>query len=171
MIVGFRDRLPSDSSSSPTSCRQPVELDLYHFSSALLPHTTSVTPPSSPPSDSDNFTASSLSAPLRPPHRQLLHISLSPSSAENTPYLPLQCKISRYTQEEVRHLHLHSGQKHRHHAADGDLAAPCWRRGQDRRPCSAWVLGPLLPPLCRGVRHKRRRHLYHFVLSCSAPLL
>ena len=36
MIVGFRDRLPSDSSSSPTPCRQPAEVDFYHFSSALL---------------------------------------------------------------------------------------------------------------------------------------
>ena len=64
MIVGFRDRLPSDSSSSPTPCRQPAELDFYHFSSALLPHsdecqhTTSV-PPSSPPSD---LSASSLTS-------------------------------------------------------------------------------------------------------------
>ena len=67
MIVGFRERLPSDSSSSPTPCQ----------------HTTSV-PPSSPPSDRDDLSASSLSAPLRPPHRQLLHIPLSSSSAENT---------------------------------------------------------------------------------------
>ena len=64
VIVGFRDRL---SSSSPTPCQ----------------HTTSV-PPSSPPSDRDDLSASSLSAPLRPPHRQLLHIPLSSSSAENT---------------------------------------------------------------------------------------
>ena len=67
VIVGFRDRLSSDSSSSPTPCQ----------------HTTSV-PPSSPPSDRDDLSASSLSAPLRPPHRQLLHIPLSSSSAENT---------------------------------------------------------------------------------------
>ena len=67
VIVGFRDRLSSDSSSSPTPCQ----------------HTTSV-PPSSPPSDHDDLSASSLSAPLRPPHRQLLHIPLSSSSAENT---------------------------------------------------------------------------------------
>ena len=89
VIVGFRDRLPSDSSSCPTPCRQPAELDFYHFSSALLPHpderqhTTSV-PPSSPPSDRDDLSASSLSAPLRPPHRQLLHIPRSFSLAENT---------------------------------------------------------------------------------------
>ena len=43
VIVGFRDRLPSDSSSSPTPCQ----------------HTTSV-PPSSPPSDHDNLSASAL---------------------------------------------------------------------------------------------------------------
>ena len=67
VIVGFRDQLSSDSSSSPTPCQ----------------HTTSV-PPSSPPSDRDDLSASSLSAPLRPPHRQLLHIPLSSSSAENT---------------------------------------------------------------------------------------
>ena len=103
VIVGLRDRLLSDSSSCPTPCRQPAELDFYHFSSALLPHsdecqhTTSV-PPSSPPSDRDNLSASSLSAPLRPPHRQLLHIPLSSSSAENR---PLVC------QEEVRYIHLH----------------------------------------------------------------
>ena len=90
MIVGFHDRLPSDSSISTTPCRQPAELDFYHFSSALLPHsfdyqhdTTSV-PPASPPSDRDDLSASSLSAPLRPPHRQLLHIPLSSSPAENT---------------------------------------------------------------------------------------
>ena len=118
---------------------------------ALLPHsdecqhTTSV-PPSSPPSDRDDLSASSLSAPLRPPHRQLLHIPLNSCSA----------KIRRHFQEEVRHIHLHSGQ-HRHHAADRDLAAPSRWRGQVRRPCSAWVLGPLLPPLCRRVRRKRRK--------------
>ena len=67
VIIGFRDRLSSDSSSSPTPCQ----------------HTTSV-PPSSPPSDRDDLSASSLSAPLRPPRRQLLHIPLSSSSAENT---------------------------------------------------------------------------------------
>ena len=67
VIVGFRDRLSSDSSSSPTPCQ----------------HTTSV-PPSSPPSDHDDLSASSLSAPLRPPNRQLLHIPLSSSSAEST---------------------------------------------------------------------------------------
>ena len=67
VIVGFRDRLSSDTSSSPTPCQ----------------HTTSV-PPSSPPSDRDDLSASSLSAPLRPPNRQLLHIPLSSSSAENT---------------------------------------------------------------------------------------
>ena len=90
VTVCFRDRLPSDSSSSPTPCRQPAELDFYRFSSAVFHHsnefqhdTTSV-PPSSPPSDCDDLSTSSLSAPLRPPHRQLLHIPLSSSSAENT---------------------------------------------------------------------------------------
>ena len=59
VIVGFRGRLPSDSSSCPTPRRQPAELDFYRFSSALLPHsdecqhTTSV-PPCSPPSDRDD---------------------------------------------------------------------------------------------------------------------
>ena len=67
VIIGFRDPLPSNSSSSPTPCQ----------------HTTSVAP-SSPPSDCDDFSASSLSTPLHPPHRQLLHIPLSSSSAENT---------------------------------------------------------------------------------------
>ena len=90
MIVGFRDRLPSDSSSSPTPCRQPAEPDFYSFSSALLPRSdecqydTTAVPPSSPPSLRDDLSASSLSAPLRPPHRQLLYIPLSSSSAENT---------------------------------------------------------------------------------------
>ena len=37
LIVGFRDRLPSDSLSCPTPCRQPAEVDFYHFSSAPLP--------------------------------------------------------------------------------------------------------------------------------------
>ena len=88
VIVSFRDRLPSDSSSCPAPCQEPAELDFYHFCSALLPHsdecqhTTSV-PPSSPPSDRDDLSAFSLSAPLRPPHR-LLHIPLSSSSAEIT---------------------------------------------------------------------------------------
>ena len=95
MIVGFRDRLSSDSSSSPTPYRQPAELDFYHFSSALLPHSdecqhTTSLPPSSPPNDRDDLSASSLSAPLRPPHRQLLNShSLSSSSAENTLFVCL----------------------------------------------------------------------------------
>ena len=67
MVVGFRDRLPSDSSSSPTTCQ----------------HTTSV-PPSSPPSDRDDLSVSSHSALLCPPHRPLLHTPLSSSSAKNT---------------------------------------------------------------------------------------
>ena len=88
-IDGFCDRLSSDSSSSPTPCRQPAELDFYHFSSALLPHSdecqhdTTAAPPASPPSDRDDLSASSLTAPLRPPYRQLLHILLSSSSAKN----------------------------------------------------------------------------------------
>ena len=70
VIVRFHDRLPSDSSSSPTPCRQPAELDLYPFQfssphSDECQHTTSV-PPSSPPSDRDDLTASSLSTPLSP---------------------------------------------------------------------------------------------------------
>ena len=95
VIVGFRDRLSSDSSSSPTPYRQPAELDFYHFSSALLPHSdecqhTTSLPPSSPPNDRDDLSASSLSAPLRPPHRQLLNShSLSSSSAENTLFVCL----------------------------------------------------------------------------------
>ena len=67
VVVGFRDRLPPDSSSSPTPCQ----------------HTTSV-PPSSPPSDRDDLSAFSLSALLCPPHRLLLHTPLSSSSAKNT---------------------------------------------------------------------------------------
>ena len=31
VIVGFRDRFPSDSSSSPTTCRHPAELDFSPF--------------------------------------------------------------------------------------------------------------------------------------------
>ena len=90
VTVGSHDRLPSDSSSSPTPYRQPAELDFYHFNSAVFHHSnefqhdTTAVPPSSPPSDRDDLSASSLSAPLRPPHRQLLHIPLSSSSAEHT---------------------------------------------------------------------------------------
>ena len=87
VIVGFHDRLPSDFSSSPTPCRQPAELDFlpFQFSSPpSLRHDTTVVPPASPPRDHDDLTASSLSAPLRPYHRQLLHIPLGSSSAENT---------------------------------------------------------------------------------------
>ena len=90
MIVGFRDRLPSDFSSFSTPCHQSAELDFCRFSSVLLPHSdqgqhdTTAVPPSSPPSDRDDLSASSLSAPLRAPHRQLLHIPLSSSSAGNT---------------------------------------------------------------------------------------
>ena len=62
-------------------------IDFHPLLPALAPtpcqHTNSV-PPSSPPSDRDDLSASSLSAPLRPPHRQLLHIPLSSSSTENT---------------------------------------------------------------------------------------
>ena len=77
MIVGLRDRLLSDSSSCPTPCRQPAELDFYHFSSALLPHsdkcqhTTSITP-SSPPSDRDDHL---------PLHPVTVTISQPPRSA------------------------------------------------------------------------------------------
>ena len=77
VVISFSDRLPSNSSSSSTPCRQPAELDFYCFKSALLPHSdecqhdTTAAPPASPPSDRDDLTASSLSAPLRP-RRQLL---------------------------------------------------------------------------------------------------
>jgi len=159
VMVGFRNRLPSDSSSSSTPCHQPAELDFYRFSSALLPHPdqcqhdTTAVPPASPPCDRDDLTAFSLSAPLRPSHRQLLHI---PLSRKRTPCLPPQRKVRLHVKEDVwQTIHLHSGQQHRHHAADGDLAAPCRWRGQDRRSGSAWVLGPLLPPFCRGVRRQR----------------
>ena len=90
MTVSFHDRLHSDSSSSPTPRPQSAEIDFYRFSSTLLPHSdecqhdTAAVSPASPPSDRDDLTASSLSAPLRPPHRQQLHIPLSSSSAENT---------------------------------------------------------------------------------------
>ena len=58
-------------------------IDFHPILPALQPHVN--TPlPSSPPSDRDDLSASSLSAPLRPPHRQLLHIPLSSSSAGNT---------------------------------------------------------------------------------------
>ena len=157
VIVGFRDRLPSDSSSSPTPCRQPAELDFYHFSSALVPHTTAV-----------GTTCLSTHWPWRPHSLLAQRSAASPSetaashspwfffSRKNTPSLSLQYKIRRHFQEEVRHIHLHSGQRFRHHAADGDLATPCRWRGQDRRSGFAWwVLGPLLP-LLKRVRCKRR---------------
>ena len=75
-----------------TPCHQPAELDFCCFSSVPLPHsdqsqcdTTAVRiPPASLPSDHDDLTASLLSTPLCPPHRQLLHIPLSSPSAENT---------------------------------------------------------------------------------------
>ena len=57
---------------------------VYRFSSSLLPHSDNAVPPASPPRDHDDLTASSLSAPLCPPHRQLLHTPLSFSSAKNT---------------------------------------------------------------------------------------
>ena len=90
VIVGFRDRLPSDSFSSSTPCHQPAELDFCRFSSVPLPpsdqsqHDSTAIPSASPPGDRDDLSASSLSAPLRPHHRQLLHIPLSSPSAENT---------------------------------------------------------------------------------------
>ena len=93
MIVGFHNRLSCRSSSSPTPCRQPAELDFYHFSSAHLPHSGECqhdtaallyVPPASPPSDRDDLTASSLSAPLSPPHRHLLHIPFGTSPDKKT---------------------------------------------------------------------------------------
>ena len=90
VIVGFRDRLPSNSSSSSIPCHQPAELDFYRSDSVVLPHSdecqhnTTAVPPASPPSYRDDLSASSPSAPLRPPHGQLLHIPLGSSSAENT---------------------------------------------------------------------------------------
>ena len=117
------------SSSSPTPCRQPAELDFYHFSSALLPHTTAV-----------GTTCLSTHWPWRPHSLLAQRSAASPSetaashspwfffSRKHTPSLSLQYKIRRHFQEEVRHIHLHSGQRFRHHAADGDLATPCrWR--------------------------------------------
>ena len=88
VIVGFHDLLPSDSSSSPTPL---VKLPSLTFTvSVQLPSLTltrvntvpvAAAPPTSLPGD---LTASSLSARLRPPHRQLLHIPLGFSSARNT---------------------------------------------------------------------------------------
>ena len=51
----------------------------------LLPHSDDCQhdTTASPPSDRNDLTGSSLSTPLRPPHRQLLHIPRSSSSAEN----------------------------------------------------------------------------------------
>ena len=52
-------------------------LTFHRFSSVRLRHSdTAAVPPASPPSDRDDLTASSLGAPLRPHHRQLLHIPL-----------------------------------------------------------------------------------------------
>ena len=99
VMVGFRDRLPSDYSSSSTPCHQPAELDFYRFSSALLPHSdqcqhdTTAVPPASPPCDRDDLTASLLSSPLRPCHRQLLHI---PLSRKRTPCLRPQRKARQH---------------------------------------------------------------------------
>ena len=88
VIVGFYDRLPSDSSSSPTPL---VKLPSLSFTVSIqLPSLTltrvntipvAAAPPTSLPGD---LTASSLSARLRPPQRQLLHIPLGFSSAKNT---------------------------------------------------------------------------------------
>ena len=69
--------------SNPLSSACQGRLLPFLFSSPSSEHTTSV-PPSSPPSDHDDLSASLLSIPLCPPHRQLLHIPLSSSSAENT---------------------------------------------------------------------------------------
>ena len=87
-MIDFTPILPArqaDDREWDTPCRQPAELDFCRFSSAVLPHSEECQhTPSSPPSDRDDLSASSLSAPLRPPHRQQLHIPLSSSSAENT---------------------------------------------------------------------------------------
>ena len=124
--VGFCDRLPSDSSSCPTPCRQPAELDFYDFSSALRPHsdegqhTTSV-PPSSPPSDRDDHlplhpVTVTTSQPPRSAFRcvpltdRCFTFPLVLPQPKLTPCLPLQCKIRRHFQEEVRHIDLYSGQ-------------------------------------------------------------
>ena len=93
VIVGLQDRLPSELSSSPTPSPLPAKPD-FHFSSGLPPppderqhdHDTSVTRPISSPSNCD-IPTSSLSDPVRPTHRQRLHIPLHSFSVENT--LPL----------------------------------------------------------------------------------
>ena len=125
--------LPFQFSSPPSLWR----VSTHHFRTTFLSTVTTSQPP-------------------RSAFRSLSQTAASHSpwffSRKHTPCLPLQSKIRRHFQEEVRHMHLHSGQQHRHHAADGDLAAPCRWRGQDRRPGSAWVLGALLSPL----RRKRR---------------
>ena len=119
-MIDFHPILPA----LQTPCRQPGELDFYRFSSDLLPRCVPLT---------DSCFTFPLVLPQPKTH------SLSASSMQDPSVIT----------EEVWHIHLHSGQ-HRHHAADGDLAAPCRWRGQDRRLGSAWVLCPLLLPLCTG---------------------
>ena len=82
VVVGIRDRLPSDSSSSSTPSHQPAELGFCRFSSVLLPHSDqsqhdTAGTPASPPNDRDDLTASSLSAPLRLPLQPFLFSTLA----------------------------------------------------------------------------------------------
>ena len=102
---------------------------------------------------------------------------------KNTPCLPFQCMICQHIQEEVWHIHLHSGQQHRHHTARRPgCALPVMR---PKSPTgSAWLLGSHLPPPSAGGSSAKGRGITFiirdslkaaclncFVLSCSAPLL
>ena len=90
VIIGWQDRLPSEFSSSPTPSPLLAEPD-FQFSSGLQPHSdkhqhdhdTSATTPILSSNDHD-LTTSSLSTPVRPTHRRLLHIPHHSFSTENT---------------------------------------------------------------------------------------
>ena len=180
MIVGFHDRLPSDFSSSPTPCRQPSEFDFYRFNSALLPHSDECQhdTTASPPRDHDDLTASSLSAPLRPPHRQLLHISLSSPSAENTRLVCLFNARSVGTSRRRSDISTFIQDNN----IDTMLLTETWPRPAgdeakiaDLAPPGYSVLSFLRSAGGSGAKGGGIafviRDCYHFVLSRSAPLL
>ena len=139
VIVGFRDRLSSDSSSSPTPCQLAYHLPLH-------PATVTTSQPPRSALRCVPLTDSCFTFPLVLPQPKTHLLSASsmqdPSALPGGgPTYPPSFRTTTSTSCCWRRL-----------------AAPCRWRGQDRRPCSAWVLGPLLPPLCRGVRRKRRGH-------------
>ena len=128
-------------------------IDFHPILPALQPHVNTPLPYHLPLHPVTMTTSQPPRSALRcvPPHRQLLHIPLSSSSAENTLIVCLfnarsvgtsrrRSDTSTFIQDNNIDIML----------LTETWLCPAGDEAQDRRPGSAWVLGPLLSPLCRG---------------------